>query len=175
MEKRNRRDRNSSVKGPIVKAVDFAGCAVSVTNLSTKATLDNKQMNGHSPITVQLYRSRTRIGFDLQATGSTGSVQTPVVSDEVLHWSAPSMEAYDIISGRTVPPMTSSLFLQRWVSATVSYSVLEHLLPTTALSRHSPKEPGAPGRCIRTFLCHLGQLRNPQNFSVCRQSHFTIC
>lgn len=41
--------------------------------------------------------------------------------------------------------------------------------------RPHPKEPGAPFRCIKTHLCLLKQMRNPQNFSVCWQSHFNIC
>lgn len=49
---------NSSVKGQIIKAVGFAGSTVSVKSCSTKAALDNMQINGHGPVRIKLYKNK---------------------------------------------------------------------------------------------------------------------
>ena len=111
---------------------------------------------------------------------SRGQVQTAVlVSETVFHCFAPSMAVSNILSRRALPqwllpfPVSPKMGL--------SYSQLQgmgtHMVNDNTFKAGgiTPKEPGAPWRCVKTFLCHLEQLRKLQNFTVCWKSRFTIC
>ena len=70
-----------------------------------------------------------------------GSVQTlMVVFAEALLWFALNMDMYDILSRNSIQEGSNdfvlSMFLQKWVSVTVSSSVGEHLWSVIAPSRH---------------------------------------
>lgn len=141
-------------------------------------------MHGHSPITIKIYKNSKGDWIWPGGHGlpTRGSVQTlMVVFAEALLWFALSMDMYNILSRNSIQEdsndLVLSLFLQKSVSATVNSSVGEQLRSVIGPSWHrrclvlrGVPRPGAPWRCVMTFLCHLEQPGNVQN-SVCAGSH----